>query len=133
MNMNNKYNEYGPTVLRVFLGLLFFIPGLNKFANPGMIAGMLGGMGMPAPSFLAWIVTIVEVVGGGALILGYKTDLVVWPLAIVLLVATFAVHIPALGSSPMATVNLLWHFVGISGLISLYLTGPGAKTIVEKS
>jgi putative oxidoreductase len=120
---------YAPTVLRVFLGLLFFIPGIGKLLNPSGIIGMLDGMGFPLAALFGWIVILVEVLGGLALILGYKTKYTIWPLAIVMVVAIFATVLPAFGANPMAYINLLFHLLAIGGLVSLYMSGPGAKSI----
>jgi putative oxidoreductase len=130
--MTQNYSKYAPTVLRVALGMLFLIPGLTKLANPGMIQGMLTGMGMPVSGLLGWVVILAEVLGGAALIAGYKTKTAVWPLLAVLGVATVAVHLPALGESPMSTVNLLFHILGLAGLVSIYLSGPGEHAYGSK-
>ena len=94
-----------------------------------MIIGMLDGLGFPAASLFGWIVILVEILGGAALIVGWNVRKVVWPLVIILAVATLTTAVPALGSSPMATVVLLFHLVGIAGLVSLYYSGPGCHAI----
>ncbi len=120
--------EYAPTVLRVGLGLLFIIPGLAKLMNPGMIIGMLEGMGMPAPALLGWIVLLAEIGFGAAVLFGYKLQQAVWPLVVILAVALFMVHVPNLiAKVPMAMPMVLFHVLGITALWSLYLSGPGAK------
>jgi len=126
-----KCEDYAPTVLRIFLGLLFLAPGLMKLMNPDSIIGMLGGMGFPLAALFGWIVIISEVLGGLALILGYKVKWAVWPLVIVLLVATITVAIPGL-SAPMGAIGLLWHILGIAGLISVFLSGAGALSLEKK-
>ena len=130
---NYDFAQYAPTVLRVFLGLLFLVPGFSKLFNPSGIIGMLDGMGFPAASLFGWIVILVEVFFGLALILGYYTKYVVWPLVVILLVAMITVTIPSFGQNPMAYINLLFHIVAISGLVSLYLSGPGEKIINRKN
>jgi putative oxidoreductase len=116
----------GIAILRVTLGLLFLVTGLGKFMDPSGITGMLGGLGFPAAGLFAWILIIVEVLGGAALILGKKVDKAVWPLFIVLLVSILLVHLPALDMSNQGTVmNVLWHLVGLGGLLSLHSTGAG--------
>ncbi len=124
--MGYNKSDYGPTVLRVALGLLFILPGLGKLSNPAMIVGMLGELGFPAAAFFGWVLLLSEIVFGAAVLVGWKTRYTVWPLAVVLAVATLIVGLPALGSSPMAMVNVLFHLLGIAALASIYLTGPGA-------
>ena len=94
--------------------------------DPSGITGKLGELGFPAATLFAWILIIVEVLGGAALILGKKLDKAIWALFIVLLVATLLVHLPAFDMANQGTVmNVLWHLVGLGGLLSLHSTGPG--------
>ena len=122
--------EYAPSVLRLALGLVFIIPGLQKLANPAMIAGMLQGMGFPAPTLLGWLVLLAEIIFGVAVLVGWKVKKTVWPLVVILAVALISVHIPAwMAAKPMALIGVLFHLLGIAALVSLYLSGPGAKSI----
>ena len=121
--------KYGPTVLRIVLGLLFILPGINKFGNPAMIIGMLGNLGIPAAGLLGWVLLLSEIGFGAAVLFGYKLKYTVWPLVLILAIATLKVGLPALGSSPMAMINVSFHLLGIAALISLYLTGPGEKAV----
>ena len=126
-----KNSHYGPTLLRVVLGLLFIIPGLGKLANPAMIIGMLGQLGFPVATLLGWILLLSEIVFGAAVLTGWKTNYTVWPLVIVLAVATLTVGLPMLGKDPMAMINVSFHVLGIAALISVYLTGPGAYAVKQ--
>ncbi|MEK6951024.1 MAG: DoxX family protein [Nanoarchaeota archaeon] len=129
----NKYvnSKYGPTILRVVLGLLFILPGLNKLANPGMIIGMLGQLGFPAAGLFGWILLLSEILFGAAVLVGWKLRYTVWPLVVVLAVATLLVGLPALAKDPMAMINISFHLLGIAALISLYLTGAGAMAVKQ--
>ncbi len=124
--MEYPNSKYGPALLRLTLGLLFIIPGLSKLSNPGMIIGMLQQMGFFTPAFWGWILLLSEIVFGGAVLAGWKLKYTVWPLVIVLAVATALVSVPALGKDPMAMINISFHLLGIAALISLFFTGPGA-------
>ena len=116
----------GVALLRVTLGLLFLVPGLSKLMDPSGITGMLGGLGFPAAGLFAWILIIVEVLGGAALIIGKKVRTAIWPLFIVLLVALLLVNLPAFDmSNTQSVMAVLWHLVGLGGLLSLHSTGPG--------
>lgn len=120
--MNSDCEKYGHVALRVTLGLLFLVPGLQKLMNPGMISGMLGGLGFPAPAFFAWLLLLAEIVCGAALIVGYQVKWAALPPIVVLLVAILLVHLP--DPSPMKWIDVLFRLVGISGLA--YLSGAGA-------
>ena len=124
---NNK--GHGLAILRVVAGLLFLLPGIMKLMDPAGITGMLTGLGFPAPSFLAWILLLSEIIFGASLIVGWKTKYTTWPLVIVLLVATLTVALPGALENPMGWVNVLFHLVGIGALISIFLDGPGAWAV----
>ncbi|WP_394138659.1 DoxX family protein [Cytobacillus oceanisediminis] len=66
--MENKY-EVGTLILRVVLGLTFFVHGLVKFQG-GIenTAGWFSSIGLPG--FLATVVAAIELVGVIALVLG---------------------------------------------------------------
>jgi putative oxidoreductase len=126
MKTECKCSLYGPSVLRLFLGLLFLIPGLSKLMNPSGIIGMLGGLGFPGAAFWGWLLIIIEIVFGILLLIGWKTKYIVWPLVVVLLVALFTVTIPNMAGSP---INLLFHLLALGALVSLFFTGAGAVAL----
>jgi putative oxidoreductase len=70
------FAPYGLAILRVVLGIAFAVHGWGKFSG-GVdgVAGFFGTLGIPAPMLIAWIVTIVELVGGILLIVGFLTQL----------------------------------------------------------
>ena len=120
--MAQNFMDLGPLVLRVVTGLLFFIPGRMKLLNPSMIIGFLGSLGFPAAAFFGWLVLLSELLFGGLVILGWKLRYTVWPLVIILGVATLTVVLPAMSGGP---ANLLFHLLGIAALISLFFSGAG--------
>jgi len=90
--MNN--HQLGALVLRVVLGISFFIHGLVKFQGGiGNIAGWFESIGLPG--FLAYAVATIELVGGAALILGLGTRLVSALLGIIMIGATLKVKLAA--------------------------------------
>src|SRR5882757_10716731 len=64
-------------------------PGARK-----AFATILHAIGVPAPHLMAWSTILIEVLGGLAVILGAFVTLVSVPMAVVLLVAVFTVHLP---------------------------------------
>lgn len=117
-------NEYGPTVLRLVLGLLFIIPGIDKLIGTlgggHAIAGLLG-------TGLTWVLLLVEIIFGLAVLLGYKLKYTVWPLIAVLVVATILVHLPS--DEPMKVINILFHLLGVAALLSVSWTGAGKYAV----
>lgn len=97
-----QFKEIGKVVLRVILGLIFFIHGLDKFqGGVSNTAGYFDSLGIPG--FLAYPVAAIELVGGLALILGFGTKLIGLIFAVIMLGAIFTAKLPAgfLGNAEM--------------------------------
>ena len=120
---NSKKHMLGHALLRITVGLLFLVAGIGKLTDPSKVAGMLDGLGFPAAAIFAWVLIIAEVLGGALILIGYKVKYSAWPLIVVLMIATLMVVIPNGGFS---SSNLYFHLIGIAGLISIALTGPGS-------
>ena len=99
MNANGltQIQGWGITVLRVVVGIVFLAHGGQKLFVWGFggVAGFLGQVGIPAPMLAAVVVTLVELLGGLALLLGLFTRWAAIPLAINMAVAILTVHLRA--------------------------------------
>ena len=127
--------------LRLIVGFGFIEHGLAKLAKgPDAFANILQAMGVPGAHFMAWSTILVEILGGLAVILGVFVALASLPMAAVLLVAMFTVHLPygfssikleavtAAGAQfgpPGYEVDLLY----LACLAALVLGGPGPLAI----
>src|SRR3977135_698274 len=86
---------WAPVPLRLIVGYGFMEHGFAKLARgPEAFATILHAIGVPAPHLMAWSTILIEVLGGLAVILGAFVTLVSVPMAVVLLVAIFTVHLP---------------------------------------
>jgi putative oxidoreductase len=65
-----------PAVGRVLISAIFILSGLSKLAAPAATIGYIQSVGLPLPSIAFGISAFVEIVGGIALVLGYRTRLV---------------------------------------------------------
>jgi putative oxidoreductase len=81
--------------IRLIVGYGFMEHGFAKLGR-GVdgFAQILQAIGMPFSSLLAWATVLVEIGGGLAILLGAFVTLASIPMAIVLLVAIFTVHLP---------------------------------------
>ncbi len=129
--MEKQYSRYGPTLLRLALGVMFLIAGYGKIKGPNNIVGMLTNMGFFAPMFFAWVLILSEIIFGLTVLIGWKVKYTVWPLVIILAVAIIKAVIPNL-AQPGGSINLLFHLLGIAALISLALTGPGEIAVSKE-
>ena len=127
--------------VRLIVGFGFLEHGFAKLARgPDAFANILQAMGVPGPHFMAWATILVEILGGLAVILGAFVKLASLPMAAVLLVAMFTVHLPygfssiklqavtAVGAQfgpPGYEVDLLY----LACLAALVLGGPGPLAI----
>ncbi|UOQ48220.1 DoxX family protein [Gracilibacillus caseinilyticus] len=90
--MFNK-NEIGTLLLRVMLGVVFLANGIAKFQ--GGIENTVGWFdSLGLPGFLAYVVAIIELVGGIAIILGLGTRIVALLFGLIMLGAIFTVKLP---------------------------------------
>ncbi len=117
-------------VLRVFVGGIFMYHGWGKLLGPmpGIpgFTGMLSGMGVPAPMVMAYVVALIELLGGLLMILGVKVRLVAGLQACVMLVAIFVAKKMAW---PMIELDVA--LLGI--LVSLMLSGAGKLALMPGS
>ncbi|MFV8782294.1 DoxX family protein [Microbulbifer sp. SA54] len=86
----------GPLALRVFLGPIFVLAGLNKLGHIDDVAAWFGnpewGLGLPAPVVMAWLAALTEFIGGIALLVGLGVRLVAMPLMVTMAVAAVTAH-----------------------------------------
>ncbi|WP_066064504.1 DoxX family protein [Neobacillus soli] len=110
-----RKNEVVTTILRVFLGATFFIHGLAKFQG-GIenTVGFFESLGLPG--FTAYIVALIELIGGIAIVLGVGTRIISILFAIILAVAIVKVKLAVgfLGNGQMAGYELDLALIAIS-------------------
>jgi putative oxidoreductase len=81
--------------LRLIMGYGFLEHGYAKLARgPDDFIAILHAIGMPFAFFLGWATIVIEVVGGLLILCGAFVPLASLPMIVVLLVATFTVHLP---------------------------------------
>ena len=86
---------WAPIPLRLIVGYGFMAHGYAKLMKgPDVFVGIVHALGVPAPHLMAWLTIIVELLGGFAVLVGAFVPLVSVPMAVVLLVAIFTVHLP---------------------------------------
>lgn len=123
-------NEIGALILRVTLGILFFIHGLVKFQG-GIenIVGWFESIGLPG--FMAYGVALVELIGGIALIIGLGTRLVSALLALLMIGATLKVKLSVglLGNGQAAGYELDLAFLAMA--VYLVINGSRALSVSQ--
>ena len=132
---------WGLVPLRLIVGYGYIAHGAAKWtAGPGSFGKFLHLIGAPAPVATAWVVMLLEIFGGAAVLAGLFVEIVSVPLIISMLVAMFTVHIrygfssvhtigltslgPVFGP-PGYEINLLY----IGALLALALLGSGPLSL----
>ncbi len=126
-----KISSYSHAVLRILLGILFIAPGITKLLNPSAPLGMLSNLGFPIPDFFTWLLIISELVFGLCILVGWNVRYTILPLVLILVVALARVTIPGALTSGSWT-SVIFHMIGIVGLIQLYARGPGMWSLSSK-
>ena len=127
-----SHADLAATLLRVTSGVWFLLhAGLKIFVfTPAGTAGFFESIGLPA--FLAYVVIVAELLGGLALIAGFKTRLVALGLSVILLGSIYTPHFAAgfFFSNP----NGGWEFPAFWALTlwALALLGDGAYALGKR-
>ena len=123
--------RYGLAILRIVLGIAMLLHGWGKLSGGvGGAAGFFGSLGIPAPGLMAWVVTIVELVGGILLVVGFLTQIAGILIAIdmlgVILFAFLLRGVPLLENGAIT-----WEKEAVFGAAALCiaLAGPGAWSV----
>jgi putative oxidoreductase len=136
-----RWRHWVPIPIRMILGVGFMVHRWAKWSRgPATFAELLKQAHVPLPLANAWLVTLLEIFGGLALLLGAFVTIVSVPLILSMLGAMFTVNIkygfsavntigltpdgPQFGP-PGYEINLLY----IAGLLALILGGAGPLSI----
>lgn len=122
---------YGLLLLRLALGIAFVIHGWGKLTGGvSNVGGFFGGIGIPAPGIVAWLVTIIELVGGLFLIVGFLTQISSVLIALVMLGAIVFAKMGQ-GAPFIDQGSITWEkeLVFLAAALCLALAGPGALSV----
>src|SRR6267142_7054530 len=141
LSHDTLWQKWAPLPLRLIIGFGFMAHGWAKLSRgPEGFAKLLEQIGAPLPEATAWVSTLIEFLGGLAILAKAIVAAVSVPLIVMMLVAMFTVHLrygfsaintigltadgPQFGP-PGYEVNLLF----IAGLLALILGGAGPLSI----
>ena len=130
-------HDWALVPLRIVIGFGFTAHGYAKLARgPAAFADIVSALGMPVPHLTAWLTSLLEFSGGILLMLGAFVVPLSAPLAAILLVAMFGVHLrygfssvrlKALSSSgaEFGPVGYELDLLYLAGLATVALRRPG--------
>ena len=120
---SNLTSTLVPLVGRGMISAIFLLSGLSKIAAPAMTIGYIQSVGLPMPSVAFGLSVFVELAGGLALLLGYRTRAIAAVLALFSLV-TAAVFHNALGDQNQF-IHFFKNIAMAGGLLHVVAFGGG--------
>jgi len=109
---------------RIFLATLFVVAGLGKIPGYAGVAGYMASMGVPG-SLLPLVIAL-EIVGGLAIAIGYRTRLVAFLLAGFSLLSGLLFHSPL---DPSEQTQFLKNLAITGGFLLLVVHGAGRLSL----
>ena len=117
--------NFGLAVLRIAAGLVFLDHGSQKMFRMGIggVTGFFGQVGIPLPNVMATLITLLEVLGAVAIIVGFLTRPIALAFVLDMLGAIFLVQLKN-GFSKFELEFLL-----LGSAIALFFMGAGRYSI----
>lgn len=128
----------GTTALigRILISQVFLLAGVNKFAQFSMMSGYMAAKHVPAPAFFLGCAAVLEVLGGIAVLIGFKTRIAAWLLFLYMIPLTILFH-NFWALQGMERVDSQIHFMKnlaiMGGLLLLTSFGAGGCSVDSKS
>jgi len=121
---------WGVTVVRVTAGLIIFVAALEKLFGGGFdgFTRVVTGLGIPLPQLWGIFIPLLELIGGGLLLIGLGARWVAALFVIEYAVTTFALKAPRqppFGGWDSLRIDLML----LATSVSVLLAGPGAWAV----
>lgn len=141
-DMRHRIADWGLLPLRLIIGYGFLAHGVAKILKgPENFTAILHALSVPMPHMMAWLTIVIELVGGVAMLAGAFVPLISIPMAAVLLVAAFTVHLPygfssiklmsisASGAAHFGQPGYETDLLYLAGLVTLVVSGCGPLSV----
>ena len=112
---------------RLLISIMYIFAGFGKLTDIAGTAGWFGSIGLPAPTIVAVLVGLLELVGGLAILVGFKTRIAAVALALFTIAATLIAH-----TNFADQIQMLMFLKNLSvtgGLLVLASFGAGALSV----
>lgn len=120
-------HDWAALLARILLVALFLITGLGKLADPVGTIGYIASVGLPLPTLAFGGAVAVELLGGLAVLIGFKTRLAALAIAAFSVVAAAAFHNQL--SDQIQMIMFLKNFSIAGGFLLLAAFGPGRYSL----
>lgn len=121
--------KYWDPVSRGLVALIFIFSGFGKLMAFDQTTSMMEGVGFPLPALFLVAALLIEVLGGIALLLGYKANWAALVLFLFLIPTTIIFHLAHIHDpeqGQMQMIQVMKNLAIMGGLLKFYLTGAGA-------
>jgi putative oxidoreductase len=117
-------NDYLPALARLLMSSLFIWDGVLQLRDPAGTVQYFTSLHVPAPAIAVWVSIAIHLLGGLAVLVGFKTR---WAAAVLIslcLGTAFGIHLPAGDMDNM--VNFYKNLVMAGGFLYVIAYGAGA-------
>ena len=108
---------------RLLMCSLFIWDGVLQLRDPAATAQYFASLGVPVPNVAIWVSIAIHLLGGLAILVGFKARWAAAVLALFCLGTAFGVHLPAGDTGNM--VNFYKNLVMTGGFLYVISFGPG--------
>lgn len=130
--MNTHLQQSSALAGRILLALIFIVSGWGKIAGFAGTAGYIASKGMPLPEVMAAGAIAVELLGGIALLVGFKARWAAAAIFLFLIPTTLIFHNPTglTGQEAQGQMTqLLKNFAIMGGMLMVFAFGAGRYSI----
>jgi putative oxidoreductase len=113
-------HSYAPVPLRLAMGVILSVAGYMKLVGIAGTIAYFTKLGFPVPVITAWFITLLELIGGIALILGLFVRYFGLLYTVEFIVAAFWVKLPTQGYAASRLDLMI-----LAGAAALYFLGAG--------
>jgi len=117
-------HSYAPVPLRLAMGVILSVAGYMKLVGIAGTIAYFTKLGFPVPVITAWFITLLELIGGIALIVGLFVRYFGLLYTIEFIVAAFWVKLPTQGYAASRLDLMI-----LAGAAALYFLGAGRWSI----
>ena len=127
----DNLKTYLPPLGRLLMSSLFIWDGIRQLRSPSVFAQYFASVHVPLPNVAIWISIPIHLLGGMALLVGFKTRWAAALLALSCVGAAFGVHLPIGDQDNM--IHFYKNLVMTGGFLYVIAFGAGAVSIDGKA
>ena len=118
-------------IARVLMSSLFIWEGVEQLRNPSGAAQYFASVHIPVADVAVWVSVAIHLLGGVALLVGFKTRCAAIALLLICLGTAFGVHLPAGNTANM--LQFYKNLVMAGGFLYVIRFGAGGMSVDKDS